>query len=240
MHSDIAARLIGKHKNFVFTGEAGSGKTEVAINLALLMAAEGEREVHFFDMDQTKPLFRARGAQEALRAGGVQVHYQEQSLDAPTVAPAVSERLRDGRSVVLLDVGGGAYGSHMIGQFSRFLGGEDTLVLYLVNPYRPWSGSREDIEETMRRVLGAARLGGSEMAVVANPNFGRDTACGDVVAGLAALERLIPEAPASFVCVVEGLAEDVGEKTALPVLPIRLYTLPEWLAGSGADLNDKE
>ena len=92
----------------------------------------------------------------------------------------------------------------------------------------------------MRRVLGAARLGVSEMAVVANPNFGRDTGCGDVVAGLAALERLIPEAPASFVCVVEGLAEDVGEKTALPVLPIRLYTLPEWLAGSGADLNDKE
>ena len=41
MHSDIAARLIGKHKNFVLTGEAGSGKTEVAINLALLMAAEG-------------------------------------------------------------------------------------------------------------------------------------------------------------------------------------------------------
>ena len=129
MHSDIAARLIGKHKNFVLTGEAGSGKTEVAINLALRMAAEGGREIHFFDMDQTKPLFRARGAEEVLRSGGVHVHYQEQFMDAPTVAPAVSERLRDSESVVLLDVGGGAYGSHMIGQFSCFLGGEDTLVL---------------------------------------------------------------------------------------------------------------
>ena len=231
MHSDIAARLIGKHKNFVFTGEAGSGKTEVAINLALLMAAEGEREVHFFDMDQTKPLFRARGAQEALRAGGVQVHYQEQYLDAPTVAPAVSERLRDDRSVVLLDVGGGAYGSHMIGQFSRFLGGEDTLVLYLVNPYRPWSGSREDIEETMRRVLGAARLGGYSLVV--NPNLGPGTTAADVLEGLRRFRAMFPEEQPLFVCALEELCSELAGQVGEPLLPVRLNTVPEWLAGSG-------
>lgn len=49
-----------EEKNLVFIGEAGSGKTETAVNLALRMAREGGRRVHFFDMDQTKPLFRAR------------------------------------------------------------------------------------------------------------------------------------------------------------------------------------
>lgn len=54
-----------------------------------------------------------------------------------------------------MDIGGGAHGSHMIGQFSHLLNGENTRVLYIVNPFRPWSGRREDIDVTMRRVLGS-------------------------------------------------------------------------------------
>lgn len=56
----MAEEFIGKAKNIVFIGEAGSGKTETAVNLALRLAREDGRAVHFFDMDQTKPLFRAR------------------------------------------------------------------------------------------------------------------------------------------------------------------------------------
>lgn len=37
-----------EEKNLVFIGEAGSGKTETAVNLALRMAREGGRRVHFF------------------------------------------------------------------------------------------------------------------------------------------------------------------------------------------------
>lgn len=233
MQSKIDEILMEKYKNFVFMGEAGSGKTEVAINLALSMAERGKENIHFFDMDQTKPLFRARGAEDALKNGGVIVHYQEQYMDAPTVAPAVIERLRDEDSVVLLDIGGGAYGSHMIGQFSQILSGGNTLVLYLVNPYRPWSNTRDNIDETMRRVLGAARIG-ANLAIVANPNFGRETGKDDVLKGLEKVRKLIPEQDVAFICCAEGLAWDVHEETALPVLPIRLYTLPEWLDGSDA------
>ena len=42
----------------VFLGEAGCGKSELAVHLALSLAGKG-REVHFFDLDQTKPLMRS-------------------------------------------------------------------------------------------------------------------------------------------------------------------------------------
>ena len=77
----------------MFLGEAGSGKTETAINLAMCIAREGGREVHFFDMDQTKPLFRARDCETELEEKGVVFHFQAQYLDAPTVAPGVIETL---------------------------------------------------------------------------------------------------------------------------------------------------
>ena len=159
-----------EEKNLVFIGEAGSGKTETAVNLALRMAREGERRVHFFDMDQTKPLFRARDCEAQLEREGVVFHFQAQYLDAPTVASGVIETLRDEGSAVIMDIGGGSHGSHMIGQFSHLLNSANTLVLYIVNPFRPWSGSREDIEVTMRRVLGAARLG--SFSLVADPHLG--------------------------------------------------------------------
>ena len=41
----------------VFLGEAGCGKSELAVQWALT-AAERRRDVHFFDLDQTKPLLR--------------------------------------------------------------------------------------------------------------------------------------------------------------------------------------
>ena len=199
----MAEEFIGKAKNIVFIGEAGSGKTETAVNLALRLARVGGRAVHFFDMDQTKPLFRARDCEVELERHGVTFHFQAQYLDAPTVAPGIAEALRDEGSAVLLDVGGGAHGSHMIGQFSHLLNGENTRVLYIVNPFRPWSGRREDIDVTMRRVLGAARLSG--FSLVANPNLGPDTRPEDVLEGLRRFSGLFPGEEALFACWIDTL-----------------------------------
>lgn len=227
----MAEFKVPEHKNLVFIGEAGSGKTETAVNLALRMAQEGTRQVHFFDMDQTKPLFRARDCEAKLEKQGVVFHFQAQYLDAPTVASGVIETLRDKDSAVLMDIGGGSHGSHMIGQFSQLLNSEDTLVLYIVNPFRPWSGSREDIDVTMRRVLGAARL--SSFRLVANPNLGPETRAEDVLEGLRRFYRLFPGEEAVFACALEGLISELAGQVREPLLPIRLNTVPEWLAGSG-------
>lgn len=227
MKDIIIRRLLDSAKNFVFIGEAGSGKTEVALNLALGMVQNGQKSVHFFDMDQTKPLFRARDAAGELESEGIVFHYQPQYLDAPTVVPGVIEHLMDERSVVLLDIGGGSHGSHMIGQFSHILSRDNTSVLYIVNPYRPWSGSTEAIEQTMAKVTSAARLRQTEY--IANPNIGPDTTAEEVVAGEKKLHSMFPDMQLSFLCALETLCGELDGKLPEPIFPIRLNTLPEWI-----------
>ena len=41
--------------NVVFLGEAGSGKSELALNFAQALAELGGKPVHFFDLDMTSP-----------------------------------------------------------------------------------------------------------------------------------------------------------------------------------------
>ena len=47
-------KLIGNHINFVFVGEAGSGKSEIAVNFAKWLVDLDEKTVHFFDIDVYK------------------------------------------------------------------------------------------------------------------------------------------------------------------------------------------
>ena len=58
----MSGAFLPEARKLVFLGEAGCGKSEIAVQLALELAAQG-RAVHLFDLDQTKPLMRARDAE---------------------------------------------------------------------------------------------------------------------------------------------------------------------------------
>ena len=47
---DLMRQLAGEQTNFLFLGEAGSGKSEIAINFARFLTQLGEKPVHFFDL----------------------------------------------------------------------------------------------------------------------------------------------------------------------------------------------
>ena len=138
----------------VFLGEAGCGKSELAVQWALTEAERG-RDVHFFDLDQTKPLLRSRDAAALLEGAGVTVHFEQQCADAPTQVGGLVPLLLAPDKNVILDVGGGDAGARLIGGYSHLLKNAD--VWFIVNPYRPWSGSTEHIDGTLSAILRAAR-----------------------------------------------------------------------------------
>ena len=221
--TDIA---VGK-SNFVFLGEAGCGKSELAVNLALALAAKGEKPVHFFDLDMTKPLFRSRDVADVLRQGGVTVHFQEQFYDAPTQVGGPAVLLRDRNCYTVLDVGGDYMGASAVGAYSALLRGADSVIYYVVNPYRPWSMDLEHIDGVLSQVLGAAHLPLSQLQFVGNPNLGIRTTPEEVLSGMEhLLQTLDGCAEVAFGCVWDELWPLSSEK--LPLVPLHLYLTYPW------------
>lgn len=227
MIKKIIHRLNSMAKNFVLIGEAGSGKTELALSLAAEMQKLGSRQVYFLDMDQTKPILRARDSELFLKNAGVEMPMERQFMDAPTVLPGVMQKLDDPNVCTILDIGGGAYGSHMIAQFAEAINSGNTATLYLVNPYRPWSRSREAIEETMRRTVGAAAI--ERINIVANPNLGYETDADAIIEGIGRIKELLPEKEILFLCIDESLVEELEGKDLPDIFPVTINNLPAWL-----------
>lgn len=218
-------------RNFAFLGEAGSGKSEIAMTFARLLAERSPLPVHFFDLDMTKPLFRSRDAAAVLEAAGVTVHFQEQFMDAPTLVGGVGPLLRDSGCLVVMDVGGDYIGARSIGGFAPQLNRADGAAFYVVNPYRPWSDTIEHIDETLGRILGVSHLGPDKLTVVCNPNNGAGTTLEEFIQGLKRTRELVgPYLPVVFACVREELAAEAAAAADLPVLPLRLELKYPWLA----------
>ena len=211
-------------RKLVLLGEAGCGKSELAVQLALELAAQG-RAVHFFDLDQTKPLMRSRDAAALLEGAGVTVHFAEQYADAPTQTGGLTPLLLDEGKTVVLDVGGNDAGARLIGGYAHLL--RDAAVWFVVNPYRPWSGTVEHIDGTLSAVLRASRLRTPRFLL--NPNLGRDTTAQEYLDGLAqGLAMLTPYVAVEAAAVPDALYQQVRPHTGLPLLRITpRITVPE-------------
>lgn len=200
----------------VFLGEAGCGKSELAVHWALEAAKAGQR-VEFFDLDQTKPLMRSRDAVTLLESVGVAVRFERQTADAPTQVGGLTPALLDKERTVILDVGGNDTGARLIGGYAHLLKSADAY--FVVNPYRPWSGTVEHIDGTLSAVLRAARLGLPRFLL--NPNLGTETTAEEFLAGVEkGLALLAPYVKVEAAAVPGALYEQVRGKTELPLIPI--------------------
>ena len=219
--------VMKEKKNFLFIGEAGSGKSEIVLNFAAKLAKEGDRKVDLFDMDQTKPLYRSRDMQQEFKELGVDIHYQDQFLDAPTAVGGVATSLLSD-NYTLLDIGGGSPAARMAGAYSHILKNEDSVPIYIINPYRPWTKDLLSIDGTMSSILNAVRL--DHIYILGNPNLGYHTNAEDFLEGLNKLDELLDGiATVNSACVKSDVYEEVKDKTDKFLLPIELYLTYEWV-----------
>ena len=143
----------------ILVGHFGSGKSEIAINLACAMA-ETTGKVALVDLDVVKPYFRSRAARAELARCGIELIAPEGEnyyADLPILLPQVRAACMDRTRHVVIDAGGNDTGVRALGSLRDVIVPEDTSVFLVVNFRRPLTpdaaaavAMARDIERTAR------------------------------------------------------------------------------------------
>jgi len=215
----------------LFTGRFGSGKSEAAISYALDLSGS-QPGVILIDLDIVTPYFRSRETQAALAQRGVTVIAPMaigQYLDTPAITPQILGAIEQVEHPTVLDVGGDRQGARALGQFSSAINRRGYTMHFVVNPYRPFTGSIEALRASIAEIETSARL--KVTSLVSNPNLMDETTSEQIMSGHALVERFSRQLglPLTMVCLTRAWKERLGANGfAQPTLLLDRFLTHPW------------
>ena len=169
----------------ILCGHYGTGKTNVAVNYALALAAAGEA-VTVADLDIVNPYFRTLDSANDLEAAGVRMicsRFANSNVDIPSLPPNLYAITDDKSRRVVIDVGGDDSGAMVLGRLAPAIRAEDSFAMWLVvNRYRPMTPDIPSTVEVMREIEAASGL--PFAGIVNNSNLGEETTADTVLSSL--------------------------------------------------------
>lgn len=212
-----------EHKRItLFAGHYGSGKTNIAVNYAMLLAAEGKR-VTIADLDIVNPYFRTKDSEAELRERGIELispRFANSNVDLPALPPESYRPIQDKSVFGVLDIGGDDRGAYALGRFVDAIKAEDNYrMAFVFNCYRPLTATAKDAVEIMREIEAAAGL--SFTCIVNNSNLGGETTAATLFDSLPIVEELCDETGLPLWCHT-AVASVARELSGLPLLPLTL------------------
>lgn len=219
---DIMSKII------IITGHYGSGKTNLAVNLAVKNAAEGA-SVAVVDLDIVNPYFRTADFRQLFGEKGIKLiapDFANSNLDIPSIQFDV-EQLAMNEDCLIIDVGGDDAGATALGRYAEaLLNFSDRLEMYyVINERRYLTSSADEAVSLMHEIEAAARM--KHTAVVNNTNLGNETTLAIVEDSLEFASEVAEKAglPLAFTTCPESEAE-FSEIEDL--FPVKVYVKPVW------------
>ena len=228
-----------EHKRLtLFAGHYGSGKTNLAVNYALLLAKEGKK-VCIADLDIVNPYFRTKDSAAVLDKAGIDLispQFANSNVDLPAL-PAESYRLvQDLSTYGIMDIGGDDRGAYALGRYVPAIKAEnDYRMIFVANSYRPLTRTPEEALEVMREIEEACGLAFTD--IVANANLGTETTPETVLDSVPYMEQLseLSGLPIFAYSAVSSVAEALSGSIS-PVLSLNLqekyFDLPSQKPGN--------
>ncbi|HBM31938.1 MAG TPA: cobalamin biosynthesis protein CobQ [Ruminococcaceae bacterium] len=161
------------------TGHYGSGKTNLAVNLAVDFAKEGER-VTIIDLDIVNPYFRTADFSELFGLLGIKLvapQFANTNLDIPSLGFDMAAVI-NGCDRLIIDVGGDDTGAVALGQYATVLGNFGCELYYVVNRYRYLTRTPGEAVELLRDIEQVSRI--RAKGIVNCSNLGSQTTADDV------------------------------------------------------------
>ena len=157
-------------------GHYGSGKTNVAVNLAVALRERYDR-LAVADLDIVNPYFRSKDSRGQFEDLGIRLicsEYANTNVDIPALPQDMYAVTDDQDLRVIIDVGGDDRGALALGRIAQRILEEDNYeMLAVVNASRPLTHTPEDTVEVLREIEDAGGI--KFTGIINNTNLGRET-----------------------------------------------------------------
>lgn len=169
----------------LLSGHYGSGKTNIAVNLAHALKAERER-VTIADVDIVNPYFRTSDSRQELEAAGIRLicsSFAGSNVDLPALPAEIYSITADRGQTAIIDVGGDDRGALALGRLRDDILAENNYeMLFVINCFRPLTRDAQSTLEVLQEIEAAGGI--PFTAVINNSNLGEETSAEDVLSSL--------------------------------------------------------
>lgn len=210
------------HKRLtLFAGHYGSGKTNIAVNYALLLAAEGKK-VCIADLDIVNPYFRTKDSAKELEAAGIDLispQFANSNVDLPALPAEAYRLVTDRQTYGIMDIGGDDRGAYALGRYVPSILEENNYrMIFVANCYRPLTRTPEEAMEVMHEIEEACKLRFTD--IINNSNLGPETTVETVLSSQSYMDALsrLSGLPIFATTAVAEVAKELPE----PVIPLQL------------------
>lgn len=233
---------------FLFTGNYGSGKTEVSVNVANTLGSAHEQQITIADLDLVNPYFRCREARGQMEDLGIRVVAPDSDMhnaDLPIVMPEVRGAIAKPQGPTILDVGGDNVGATVLASLEPSITCKPYEMYFVLNKNRPFTDTVEGALQLMNEIETSAKV--KITSIIGNTHLMDET---DLAMAIDGANFCLEVAnargvKAAFVTAPYKELVEAGHLTGtppagqllevesfpLPVLPLKRIMLPPWLGG---------
>ena len=157
----------------LFLGHYGTGKTNIALNFALMI----KNNVIVYDLDIVNPYFRTLDGKDILEENNIELiasDYANTNVDCPAMNPECYRMIREKDKFAVVDIGGDDRGAYALGRFRNEILKENNYDMFLIiNKYRYETRTPEETIDLMKEIEEVAGI--KFTAIINNSNLGKET-----------------------------------------------------------------
>jgi hypothetical protein len=214
----------------VITGHFGSGKSEISINLAKKLNAEGKK-VALVDIDIVNPFFCVRDFKDTLAKEGIDVIAAKpewSNAELMVVPGEVSGIFVRRDTHFIMDIGGDDSGATVLGQYNGELLKTSYNMFFVINTQRPMTPDEKGIREYIRSIERSSRLKVTHL--ISNTNLSYETTVEEIIKGDEMVHALSEELgiPHLYTVVRRDLADSLKGQLNGEILPIDIFMKTPW------------